>query len=254
LQKIVAILILLILIQGCSVTRKIENNINENSGKKAIKNVLEDIEEQNITNNNFLIQKAEIQIESGDRKEKYLANIKFERPDKYLISIKSRTGIEGARIYISNDSVLVNDRINKKLYVGTSFYIEKKYGLSLSCLPLIFGDIVLNRNDKGNSQECNGDKLNINSMVKGVLLNYEIGCRERKTKVVNQLNSLNEKRFEIKTTGFWKIGNILIPKRTEFEDYQQNIKILIRYIKVEIPWGGSVKFSPGKGYELIKLV
>lgn len=247
-------MILLILIQGCSVKRRIGNKVNESSEKTITKNVIESIEEQNITNNNFLIQKAEIQIEAGDSKEKYLANIKFEKPDKYLISIKSRTGIEGARIYISEDSVLINDRINKKLYVGTSFYIEKKYGLKLRCLPLIFGDIVLNKNDKRNSKECEGDKLNINSIEKGVLLNYEIGCRERKTKVVSQLNSLNEKRFEIKTNGFWKIGNILIPKRIEFMDYQQNLRILIRYIKVEIPWGGNVKFSPGKGYELIKLV
>ena len=68
--------------------------------------------------------------------------LKFEYPDKYLISIKSRTGIEGARIYISEDTILFNDRINKKMYYGSSLYLKRKYGLTTNFLPLIFGDIV----------------------------------------------------------------------------------------------------------------
>ena len=40
----------------------------------------------------FFIQKAEIEVINQDGKEKYLSTIKYEKPDKYLISIKSRTG------------------------------------------------------------------------------------------------------------------------------------------------------------------
>ena len=93
--------------------------------KPGSSNVFESTKNQNITNNGFFIQKAEIEIVTGEGKEKYLASIKFEKPDKYLISVKSRTGIEGARIYISNDSILVNDRINKKLYSGNTFYLKR---------------------------------------------------------------------------------------------------------------------------------
>ena len=40
-----------------------------------------------------------------------MATIKYELPDKYLISIRSKAGIEAARIFITKDTVLINDRI-----------------------------------------------------------------------------------------------------------------------------------------------
>ncbi len=253
-QKIIGILIIGIFISGCSVARKMGNEENGNLNKLKSENIIENVEEQNITNNNFFIKKAEIEIVTKEGKEKLLGNIKFQKPDKYLISIKGRSGIEGARIYISGDTILVNDRINKKLYWGTSFYLEKKYGLTLGYLPLIFGDIVLEKSSKKNMEKCEGGKLNINSIVKGIILNYEIGCEERKTILVNQINSFNQKRFKIENKDFFKTGNILIPKKIEFEDYQHNTKVQIKILKVELLWEGSVKFYPGKGYELIELV
>ena len=63
-------------------------------------------EDQNITNTDFYIQKAEIEFTNKDNRQKFLCSIKYQRPDKYLISIKSRTGIEGARIYVSEDSII----------------------------------------------------------------------------------------------------------------------------------------------------
>jgi hypothetical protein len=40
----------------------------------------------------------------------------------------------------------------------------------------------------------------------------------------------------------------------EFEENQHNIHIRVKIKKVEFLWNGSIKFIPGRGYELIKLV
>jgi hypothetical protein len=40
----------------------------------------------------------------------------------------------------------------------------------------------------------------------------------------------------------------------EFKDSQYNATIKIKLLKVDFTWNGSVKFVPGKGYELIELV
>jgi hypothetical protein len=254
LRKIIGILIIGIFINGCAVTRKMGNEENVNANKLGSGNIIKGVEGQNITNNNFFIKKAEIEVVTKEGKEKLLGNIKFQKPDKYLISIKGRSGIEGARIYISGDTILINDRINKKLYLGTSFYLERKYGLTLGYLPLIFGDIVLDKNSNKNMEECQGEKLNINSIMKGIILNYEISCKERKTILVNQINNFNQKVFKIENRGFFKSGEILIPRITEYEDYQHNTKVMIKILKVELQWEGNIKFYPGKGYELIELV
>jgi len=254
LRKVVIILLTSILIEGCSVTRFRGKGPAEDSNNALTGNILESVKRQNITNSGFFIQKAEIEIESQNGKERYLGSIKFEKPDKYLISIRSRSGIEGARIYISNDTILVNDRINKKLYFGTSFYLKRKYGIDQSCLPLILGDIVLDKACEENQKKCLGDKIMTSCFPKGISLNYEIDCRKRKTLSVEQINSFSQTGIKIKYNNFRNVDNIFIPATVEFEDSQYNATIKIKLMKVDFTWNGSVKFVPGKGYELIELV
>jgi len=154
LQKIGIILLICFFTASCSVTRKERTNVNDKLNRTFSDNTLESIKYQNITSNSFFIQKAEIILLTKNGKERFIANIKFEKPDKYLISIKNITGIEGARIYINEDSILVNDRINKKLYFGNSYNLKKKFGLTIDLIPLIFGDIVLDKNCEKKKINC----------------------------------------------------------------------------------------------------
>jgi hypothetical protein len=233
------------LIAGCSVTRNVIVEKPDNTNRFTSDNIAESVSEQNITNGGFFIEKAEIELNNDKGKEKFIANIKFEAPDKYLISLKSRSGIEGARIYLSKDTILINDRINQIEYYGTSFYLRKKYGFSMSTLPLIFGDLVVEGNFKNNGNKCE---------VKGVDLNYSIDCKKRKVILVNQINNLVQPGVKIKYDRFHIIGYILVPETIELEDYQYNTSIRIKVIKIVKPWNGNLKFVPGKGYELIELV
>lgn len=226
----------------------------ENNTNNLNISVLESVLNQNISNNNYFIQKAEIEIVTQSGKEKYLASIKFEKPDKYLISVKSRTGIEGARIYISNDSILVNDRINKKLYSGNTFYLKKKFGVSPGLLPLILGDIILEKSVKALDEKCDENKLLTESHVKGIVLNYEIDCSKRKVKSVSQIDNFDKSVTRIRFENFFITGNNLMPRIIELDDSRFNTLVKIKIFKVETPWNGTIKFIPGKGYELIELV
>jgi hypothetical protein len=239
---------------GCSISKKLENTTSEYSSKHITDNILEDVKEKNITNLNFYIEKAEIEILTERGTEKYTGNIKFEKPDKYLISLKSRSGIEGDRIYISNDSILVNDRINRKLYYANASYLEKKYGFNISCLPLIFGDIVLEKGYEESKGKCLEKRFKIDCLVKGLRLSYNIDCNKRKVISVYESNNYVQQSFRIKYDSFLSIKDFLIPKIMEFEENQNNIHIRIKIKKVEFLWNGSIKFIPGRGYELIKLV
>lgn len=226
------------------------SNLNEISSE----NVLESVKNQNVTSSNIFIQKAEIELLNENGKQKLIGNIKFEYPDKYLISIKSRTGIEGVRIYITKDSIFVNDRINKKMYFGNSFYFNRKYGLNQSFLPLIFGDIVIDKSCNESKYKCSGDQLEINCVVKGVTLNYNIDCKRGKTIFVSQVNNSGSEGIKMKYESFLNLGNILIPGKIEIENSQYDMTIRIKIVKVEYPWNGNIKFIPGKGYEIIELL
>jgi hypothetical protein len=254
LWKIVIIVILGFYSAGCSVLRKTSNRDLEISKEFLSENILESVKKQNITSNSFFIQKIEIEIITQNRKEKLIGSVKFIYPDKYLISIKGRTGIEGARIYTSGDTMLINDRIIKKMYSVSSLYLKRKYGLSTKFLPLFFGDAVLEENSEGSKASCSGDKLNFDCAVQGILLNYEINCKTGKTILVKQHNSVDLKSINIKYSSFIKNGKLLMPENIELIDSQDNIRLKIKIVKMEQPWNGRIDFIPGKNYEIIELL
>ena len=252
--KIVIIVILGFFSAGCSVIRNKSTRDLEISKEFLSENVLESVKNQNITKDNFFIQKAEIEITTQNTREKLIGSIKFITPDKYLISIKGRTGIEGARIYASGDTILINDRINKKMYSVSSLFLKRKYGISAKFLPLIFGDVVFEKNYEGNKPLCSGDKLNFDYAVQGVLLYYEINCKKRKTILVNQHNNIDLKGIDIKYNSFIKSGNLLMPENIELTDSQNNLRLDIKVVKIQQPWNGRIEFIPGKDYEIIELL
>jgi hypothetical protein len=254
LQKITGIILLILVAAGCSVLRNNEKTVEGRAELLNSGNTVENTETQNISNSGFFIQKAEIEVINSEGSNKFVANIKFVKPDKYLISLRSRTGIEGARIFISGDSIQMNDRINKKLYSGTSGYLSRKYGFSQSFLPIIFGDLILEKRCLNGNERCERDKLVLACQSKGVSLNYGIDCKKQKVISVDQINSFNQQGLNIRYNKFFKISGILIPKIIEFNDRQYNIEIKIKVLKVQLPWTGNINFIPGRGYELIELL
>jgi hypothetical protein len=212
------------------------------------------VERQNLTSTGFFIQKAEVELNNQNGKQKFLSSVKFVYPDKYLISLKSRTGIEGARIYITKDSLIVNDRINKKMYFGTTLYLKRKYGLSQSLLPIIFGDLVAGNTQQELKEKCLEENLEFNYVLGGVTLNYNIDCKRNKSTLVNLKSNYLQQAVKLRSDGYLKTGNIIVPRFIEIEDLNTNTKISIRFKKIENPWNGNFKFIPGKGYELIELL
>lgn len=253
-RKVILISFLSLFVTGCSVTRNLYKGLSDNPNKPIPGNIAENIENQNITSTGFFIQKADIEMTSSNGKDKFIGTIKFQKPDKYLVSIRTRTGIEGARIFISGDSVLINDRINKKMYSGTSVNLMKKYGISQYFLPVVFGDIILDKHCGEGAEKCDGNNFKIECIVKGVALKYNIDCKRRKVIAVDQGNGNSADVIKINFNSFQNIGSKLIPGFIELNDPQHDIKIKMKLSKILLPWDGVINFIPGKGYEIIELV
>ena len=117
-RKNALILLLIYCITGCSVVKR-ETNTDFLSEENQT-NSYEQIRALNITNKDFNIIKAEIDISTDNEKQKLLGSIKYKTPETYLISIRNKSGIEAARILITSDTIMINDRINKKLYYGNT--------------------------------------------------------------------------------------------------------------------------------------
>jgi hypothetical protein len=254
LQKIAIILFLCVLTGACSVTRKAGKNTLPEFNDNASECVLEEVIKRNITSTSFFIQKIEIELITQSGKKKFLGSIKFKYPDKFLISLKSRTGIEGMRIFINRDSILINDRINKKMYFGKSLNIKRKFGIDQRVLPLIFGDMIVDNRFNAGTDKCVDNKLMFDWNLNEARVVYHIDCKRNKTEMIDLKSTSMKENIRINYSNFTGISGTLIPRIIEIEDLQNKIKIKIKMLKTEYPWNGDIRFVPGKGYEIIEIL
>jgi hypothetical protein len=210
------------------------------------------VKEQNITYKNFYISKAEVEILSNERKENILCTVKHVYPGKYLISIKNRAGIEAARIFVSNDTLLINDRINRKIYYGENKILEKKYGISYVLIPVLLGDLINNDLAEKNKEECIKGLIRTNYFIEGFRIQYVVDCKIYKAIYAYVMEENNE--IEFKFSKYFKKGNLLFPGLIEVDDKNSMVHIIINVKKVDFPWEGSIDFIPGAKYEFIPIL
>jgi hypothetical protein len=242
-----------ILISGCAVFKTNTLSDNRLSDDVLDAQLFESIEKQNLTSNGFNVQKAEIVVKTKDRTEKLLGSIRFEYPDKYLISIKTKSGIEVARAYLNKDTVLVNDRINKKMYFDFTGQFKKKYGFSGNEISLIFGDFYTDKTKEAFKANCKNGIMELDANQKGAKINYVIDCRKAKLKKSLIMSSLNVPGLSLLYDNYIKYGSGLFPGDIIISDLKNDIVIEIKIKKLEAPWSGNIDFIPGKNYEILQL-
>lgn len=253
-QKITLIIVLLILFSGCSVIKTGREEKQKASKVPGSERLIEFIREQNITEESFIIQRANIEIAGNEVNNKMIASVKFSKAEEFLISVRGKTGIEAARIFISPDTILINDRINRQQLIASPDYLKSKYGLSQEILPLLFGDFIDSRQTNKNLDECIDGMLYIDSFVEGIKIRYLIDCKIGKALAAIVESSLNDRGIEFHYKKFFKYNGKWIPGEIEVKNLLKETNIIISLDKITVPWEGIIEFIPGRKYEIIELL
>jgi hypothetical protein len=253
LQKIAYILLLLIIITGCSVSRKRSTNASGNEIESHYGTALDEVLSKNLTNTDFYIQRADVRLTQGNVTVHFLAAIRFKRPDTLLISVKSRAGIEAGRAFLTRDTVIISDRINKKLLVGDARSIKAKYGIESGYIYAILGDLIITEKDKKKDINCNKGNSQVKILSTNSKVEYTIDCSRKKTVRTYFEGDLRSANIQISYSDFIKSGRIEIPRKIEITGDKDNINVGIDIKKIEAPWKGSVRFIPGAGYKLVRI-
>jgi hypothetical protein len=214
----------------------------------------ERIVNQNLTRRSFYIGRAEFKIKSSVGEKSGLGTVKFLMPDKFLISIKSKSGIEVARIFLSGDSVMVNDRFNKRLYYGSTSYLKSKFGVTTAMLPVLLGDYVNDQKFDSARIKCTDGKLNVLGIINNVRVKYLIDCELGKNILTVPEDMEDENSLVIRYSEFIKGSNINSPGKIEISERKSSTIIEIRIQEIVSPWNGVIDFIPGKQYEKIHLL
>lgn len=239
------------IVTGCSGIRKAEKSGGRGKDVKGTV-VLSDLGKQNLSNKNFYIQKAEVDFDSPNSGISLIATIKYVVPDQYLISLRMKTGIEIARIYVDSDTVLANDRINRKLLHGEPSALSARYGIPLDIIPVIFGDFVGEVTGSQQQANCENGTVNVGSYIKGVKLVYDIDCSHQKPVKVRQ-ESYSGITSGIQYDDFAKNGEGSIPRVITLTHHESGSTVKIKIEKIEAPWDGTIEFIPGSRYEHVEL-
>jgi hypothetical protein len=241
------IVFLLILNFACSVER-IGSKREAVLEKNKIGSIVQNIENNNISNFNFFIENGDIVIQNKDEIKRYKFTVKHKRTDTYLISIRNSIGLEGARIYLSKDSLFINDRINRRVIYGTTNRIENILGLPLSFLKMAFGDIIISSDSSKKIMDQNNNRILISQYVSGVILNSSINPKLSKVIMVECGKSTGKGKILFKYSKFNKTET-RVPSIIEIKNKEEGISIKIRIKKLQAPWDGEIEFIPGDGYK-----
>jgi len=240
------------IVTGCSITKKGVNNSSGISVESGNEDIIALIEKQNLTSSNFFLQKAEVEVIKEGESESFIASIKYDTTGSYLISLRGKSGIEAARIYVTADTVVINDRINRQLLFGKPGYLEKKFRIPLVLFPVVFGDLISGSYKTENVSSCVNGTLNIDRNIQGVGMRYLVDCKKRKIISASRVGIINSELAELKFDKFISYGKGFFPSviHINYMDSQIYIKIM----KLELPWEGRIEFIPGNKYELIELL
>jgi hypothetical protein len=251
LQKIIFILAVLFVIPGCSLLRRGSPSPNENINVN--KRNPDIILRNNLSNQSFFLEKGEVSYKTDSVKENFLISLKLEYPDKYLISLRSKTGIEALRIFLTKDTLLINDRINKKLYYGKEKYLNSRFGVSLGMIPVLLGDLVLRSGWDNDQLICENSLSNIETSIRGQKLDYVIDCWNNKVLKVILENQNSERFIEIKFNKFKKKNKLSYPSVISIKNKKGNFEITIDILKIHSGLNDKIEFIPGRKFEQIEL-
>lgn len=195
--------------------------------------------------------KAEIKLISDGINEKFLGNIKYKDPDRYLISIRNSAGIEGARAIITADSMKINDRLNKIYYLADRNYIYNKYGITTKLIPLVIGDYIT-ENNYDDTIKCEKNNACINEIIEDLNIRYIVDCNIEKVIKIEIDDYIKGRYLKIECSDFKNFGDNYIAEKIIIEN-EKNEKIVIDIIKIEAAILNDIELIPGRNYDTIVL-
>jgi hypothetical protein len=239
-----------VILSSCSATRK----AGKNAGNEIVaENSLESVIRNNLSNNSFNIQKAEINVIQDNISVRLIADIKYKKPDSMLITVKSRTGIEAGRAFITRDTLIIKDRVNKKLLVGKPEALGTKYGIEPSFIFTILGDIVVEENDRTGSMDCVKGEFRKEYKIHEKNVEYIIDCQRGKLKQTYFEGDINSGNITIGLSDIINSGKVIYPGRIEINDDLKSVGIIMEIKKIESPWSGKIGSIAGQGYKVIRI-
>jgi len=254
LQKITILAsIVILIISGCASSRKASDRAAGRIGEGITGYSVSEILRNNISNENFYISKADIKVEQENVTVRLNASFRFRKPDSLLVIVRSRSGIEAGRGLITRDTILINDRINRNLMIGSTQSLGSKYGIDAALVYAIFGDVIVGKEESQRNINCKERGTSDVFRYGGRRVEYTFDCSRGKAVRTYFEGDMRSGNITLEYSDFLEAGGITIPRRVEVNDDLKSLSVSIEIKNIESPWNGTIRFIPGSGYRVVKI-
>ena len=246
------ILLALIIVAGCSTKRAALTATKSPDLKSSGTLNVSDVTELNFTAQSFFISRADVNISGDSVSQRATATIKFAQPDKFLISVRVLNLIEAARILITSDTVLINDRINQTLYFGSNQNVKNKFGFDLMFFPVLLGDLITGSQTLSGIN-CSEKNAVFREFRSNYIINYFIDCETKKCKKAIVERESMADNVSIEFDKFQKEGEKIFPTYLKINNFANFAVFEIEIKKIEFNVDSNVEFIPGRNFNRVEI-
>ena len=187
----------------------------------------------------FMQAKARVKYNDGKQNVSALANIRIKKDSLIWMSV-SKLGIEGARLLINPDSVLIIDKLNKK-YITYSFQeLSKEFAFDIDyhlVESVVLGNLIYPY-ERERIEQTEGF-LKYNQQLENFLFNNFIGTSSRKLEKLEVEDTNTKNTISVNYGDFQQVNQEIFPFSIDasinyVEKSKKNIDINIGFSRAEI--------------------
>ncbi len=252
-RKVVTIILLGFFLSGCSVSKRRREAPLKVEAFSDTEKFYDDLKQTNLSSGGFYISRADIDLSTPSLDIKLIGTIKFRFPDSLFVSLRTRTGIEAGRLLLTDDTILVNDRINRMIYYGDPEDLEKKFGISSMAVFAVFGDFIGKPELQTRPVNCIGGTHFCETRLGEYTLKYEIDCYNKKANKAVLSGNTPAKGVQAFFSDFNRYGNVRAPGNIKvlMNDNKGSFTAEIRNIQTD--WKGEIDFITGRNYRKVRI-
>jgi hypothetical protein len=237
-----------LLINGCFVNKTITEK-NTGTGLSDDE-IVTSVAKKNISDSGFYIKKAVVDYSDATNNLKFLLSVKHNRNGEYLAIARAMAGLELFRIYITSDTILINDRLNQTLSVGNGRYLKENFSLDFNSLVYLFGDFYYTENLKSYSSGCLMGTKQFTDYIGNEKVDIKIDCNDGKVVYTKLIDELRNHSVSLTFFNFIKNGNMTYPEKTDMIFSENKIGLNIDIQSIDLDWNGEIDFVSGSDYKL----
>ncbi len=136
------ITVMIILLAGCSASRKRKStDAGSMPADATMSAMISSIRSYNITDKGFVIKRGRIELEGTEYDGSYGFNARLNSKGDFYASVRGPLGIELIRLLAVGNDIAAVSRLDRIVYVGKKDAVMQKNGMPEDFIRIIFGDL-----------------------------------------------------------------------------------------------------------------